>query len=260
MGVHLLDSGSLAQPTKQLFEAVRLERDVRDQHSQMSCREEERPRFVSALQYVVAERCCTAVSERNHALRIAGNLAPDIPMHWVPGNHDICPDYQVPTPDGLQELRQHFGDDYYSFSVRETLFLALNSETLNRPDLTQGEAERQMEFIRDELASAQARTAQHVIAFMHTPLFTHDPETDVTGVISKDRRLELLAVFAEHRVEAAFAGHLHLNRNAMHRGMQMVVSGAVGQPLYGPPGYRVVAVADHGVSHQYFPLRPAMSD
>ena len=192
--------------------------------------------------------------QREAALRIAGGLSPDIPMHWVPGNHDVCPDYLTPTPDGLQEFRSRFGDDYYSFEADETLFLVLNSETLNQPEHTPGEAERQLEFVRETLASERARNAQHVIAFMHTPLFTHDPETDDFGVMSLENRLRLLSILTDHEVEASFAGHLHLNRNAQARGMQMVASGAVGMPFWGEPGYRLVDVTDHGISHQYHAL------
>ena len=198
-------------------------------------------------------------AEREAALRVAERLDPDIPIRWVPGNHDVCPDHRTPTPEGLREYRQHFGEDYYSFEIDETLFLVLNSEIFNQPQRIPGEVGRHLEFVRDELGSQRGRDAQHLIAFMHTPLFIRDPETDQGGVVSAENRQLLLSVLTEHGVEAAFAGHLHLNRYAYHQGLQMVVSGAVGMPFWGEAGYRLVDVSDNGISHQYFPLEAVSS-
>ena len=92
----------------------------------------------------------------------ATGLDDDIPMRWLPGNHDLAEDFTVPTPDGLSAYRARFGDDYYAFQEDNVLFLALNSETLSRPDHMPLEADRQFEFLADTLRSrgrARRRTS-----------------------------------------------------------------------------------------------------
>ena len=52
----------------------------------------------------------------------ANNLNENIPLYWIPGNHDIG---NHPTAARLNYYRQNFGDDFYSFNINKTYFLAL---------------------------------------------------------------------------------------------------------------------------------------
>jgi 3',5'-cyclic AMP phosphodiesterase CpdA len=187
-------------------------------------------------------------------LEVGGQLADEVPLYVVPGNHDLSLDAWAPTPDLLSAYRTRHGDDYYAFEREETLFLALNSETFHRPDYAPEEAARQFQFVQDELASERAKNAQHIVAFMHTPLFWRDLSETQPGAVSRENRLRLLDVFREHGVDAVFAGHLHQNLYATDGDMQMVVSGAVGLPTVGESGYRVVDVSDDGISHEFHPF------
>ena len=181
----------------------------------------------------------------------ATGLDDDIPMRWLPGNHDLAEDFMVPTPDGLSAYRARFGDDYYTFQEDNVLFLALNSETLSRPDHMPHEADRQFEFLADTLHSRAAREAAHIVAFTHTPLFLADPATDGAGAISLDNRLRLLKLFREHAVGWVFSGHLHQNREVEVPGVRQVVNGPVGLPFVGRSGYRLVEVSDGAITHRY---------
>ena len=184
--------------------------------------------------------------------RAAAGIAPDIPAHWLPGNHDLAEDGGAPTPDALSEFRARVGDDYYAFSVEDTLFLALNSESLYRPEHMPQEAARQFEFIEEALTSRRRRESRRVVAFMHTPLFWRDPRSGDAGTTTDGNRLRLLKLFRAHDVSAVFAGHLHHNRCARDGEMQMVASGPVGFSfLPGGSGYRVVRVADSGITHDF---------
>ena len=64
-------------------------------------------------------------------------------------------------------------------------------------------------------------------------------------------RSVILDLFAEHGVEAMFAGHWHRNNIASTAGaFDMVVSGPVGVPLGDDPsGFRVVRVLESGLDH-----------
>ncbi len=43
-------------------------------------------------------------TERAEVLRIAGGLDSEIPIHWVPGNHDVGADTVSATPESLPDL------------------------------------------------------------------------------------------------------------------------------------------------------------
>ena len=168
----------------------------------------------------------------------------DILLHLIPGNHDLSLDGSAPTPDALSAYRDSFHDDFFSFTVEDTHFLALNSETLHRPEHLPDEAPRQFEFIADSLSSRPAREAGRIIAFTHTPLFLRDPEQRQPGAISGDYRRKLVELFTASGVEAVFSGHLHHNRTADADGLRQIVSGPVGFPLAGRSGYTTVHVPD----------------
>lgn len=185
---------------------------------------------------------------------VAGTLDDSIPLRWVPGNHDVSPDTLTPTPEFLSEYRGRYGDDYYAFSVNDTFFLALNSELLSRPENVPEDARRQFDFIEAELASRPARDAGHIIAFMHTPLFVRDAETDRLGVVRHEGRKRTLELFREGAVDLVLAGHLHHNLEARSGDIEMVTSGSVGFPFAGQSGYRVVDVSADAIKHEYHSL------
>ncbi len=199
-------------------------------------------------------------TEQHETFREVGaQLEDEVPLYLVPGNHDLALDASAPTPDLLSEYRTRHGADYYAFEHGGTLFLALNSETFHRPAHTPDEADQQFQFLQDELASERARNAQHIVAFMHTPLFWRDLSETQPGAVARESRLRLLDLFRSHSVDAVFAGHFHQNRYASDGDMQMVVSGAVGLPMVGESGYRVVEVADTGISHEFRPFEGGLA-
>ncbi len=199
-------------------------------------------------------------AEQHETFReVGGQLDDDVPLYLVPGNHDLALDASAPTPDLLSEYRTRHGADYYAFEHGGTLFLALNSETFHRPVHAPEEADRQFQFVEDELASERARNAQHIVAFMHTPLFWRDLGETQPGAVARENRLLLLDLFRRHNVDAVFAGHFHQNRYASDGDMQMVVSGAVGLPMVGESGYRIVEVSDASISHEFRPFEGGLA-
>jgi len=59
--------------------------------------------------------------------RIAALLDYSIPLHWVPGNHDIAIDHTNPNHESLERYRKNFGSDYYAFSHGGVLSIQLFS-------------------------------------------------------------------------------------------------------------------------------------
>lgn len=138
---------------------------------------------------------------------IAGQI--DMPLHLVPGNHDVgdkridwmpadivCDDY-------LDKYRQVFGPDYYAVDHGGARFLFLNSLLFNS-GLAADAAQRA--WIDEQLAGAPGR----VFVSLHYPPYLHDAgERGSYDNIDEPGRGWLLSRLADPRVEAVFAGHVH---------------------------------------------------
>ncbi|MDJ0923623.1 MAG: metallophosphoesterase [Acidimicrobiia bacterium] len=191
----------------------------------------------------------------NSLLRITSKLDQDIPMRWVPGNHDIGADTVVPTRHSIDKYREAFGPDYYSFDYRDTRFIVLDTVVIDSPQDVPGELDAQMEFLESELDRARAHQ-KRVVLFGHHPLFVRDAgEEDTYWNLPIARRRPILDLIHRSGVKHAFAGHWHRNAIAFDGDFEMVTSGPVGYPLgRDPSGFRTVVVGETGLQHTYLPL------
>jgi 3',5'-cyclic AMP phosphodiesterase CpdA len=186
--------------------------------------------------------------------RITARLDGDIPIRWVPGNHDAAFDTVAPTPQSLLRYRELFGDDRYGFSAGSTRFVVLNTPVLDHPEAVPDELSDQMEFLERELAAAR-QTHDSTILLGHHPLFIRAPdEPDTYWNVPRSQRQPVLDLIHGYDVRIAFAGHWHRNAVAYDGEFEMVTTGPVGYPLgQDPPGYRTVEIGDE-VTHEYHPL------
>ena len=194
-------------------------------------------------------------AQLEEVLRITSGLDGDIPMRWVPGNHDLGADTVVPTPNSIENYRLAFGPDYYAFDHGAVRFVVMNTVVLDHPENVLDELAEQFEFLATTLAAAQADD-KTVALLGHHPLFLTDyAEEDCYWNLPLERRRVILELIEKHRVPLGLAGHWHRNSIARHGDFEMVTTGAVGYPLGADPsGFRVVAV-DHGrFTHEYIPL------
>ncbi len=188
--------------------------------------------------------------------RITGTLRPEIPMHWVPGNHDVAFDAVVPTPHSVSAYRRRFGADAYAFDHKGVTFIVGNTAIWDRPEGMPGGWEAQVGFLEQELEAARRRKSTHIIVFAHHPLFTASPDEDTSyWNITPTRRSLVLDLLVTYDVRAVFSGHWHRNGGGVVGDMQIVVSGPVGYPLGpDPSGLRIVDVGANAVEHRYVAL------
>ena len=186
-------------------------------------------------------------------MRITAGLSDDIPMKWIPGNHDIALDTLAPTAHDIDKYREIFGPDYYAFDWGPARFIALDTVVIDHPENVPGELNEQMAFFRYELEQAKSDQVAQVIVLGYHPLFTsHADEDDTYWNLPKERRGLSLDLIHANGVRIAFAGHWHRNSLAFDGEFEMVTSGPVGYPLgVDPSGYRVVDVSTRGVTHRY---------
>lgn len=188
-------------------------------------------------------------------LRITADLDREVPMFWVPGNHDIAADTLRPTPHSIEKYREVFGPDYYAFEAGETRFLILNTVVIDSPEQAGDALEEQMEWFGAEIEKT-VDEGQHVVLFGHHPLFLEHPdEDDSYWNLPRARRAELLEMIHRGGIRNAFAGHWHRNSIARDGAFEMVTSGPVGYPLGDDPsGFRLVTIDNGHVEHRYHAL------
>ena len=210
-----------------------------------------RPDFVVVGGDMVNDMC--SQEQLEELLRITSQLDRNITMRWVPGNHDIATDTNIPTPYSIDKYRETFGADYYAFDYGGRRFIVLNTVVLDHPEEVPDELEEQLVFLERELTATEPGQA---VVFGHHPLFTTQPdEPDSFWNVPAERRAPILDLVHRHAVPIAFAGHWHRNSIAFDGRFQMVTSGPVGYTLGDDPsGFRIVEVGPTDISHEYVPL------
>lgn len=182
--------------------------------------------------------------------RVLRQLDRDIPLVFVSGNHDVG---NVPTAETIEEFRQTWGDDYFSFWVGGVLFLVLNSQFLFDASQCPALKQAQDRWLEQQLSVAGQRRCRHAIVFQHIPLFLQSmDEDDDYFNLTKPVRQEMADKFTEAGITAVFAGHYHRNAGGTYRKLDMVVSSAIGCQLgRDTHGLRVVVVTAESVVHRY---------
>jgi 3',5'-cyclic-AMP phosphodiesterase len=168
----------------------------------------------------------------------------DLPLRFIPGNHDLGESQDSPPHAGLPsiaaELRarylRHFGPDYWRVDVPGWRIVALNSQLLGS-DLTA--AGDQLRFVRDAAVGAEARS---LALFVHMPLFhTSIDEAAVTGrFVDPLPRHQLLDALGGNKPALIASGHVHQFLSHRPQGTHHVWAPSTGfvipdtrQPLYG---------------------------
>ncbi len=133
-----------------------------------------------------------------------------VPLHVVPGNHDVgdktvdwMPAEQV-CDDFLATYREAFGADWYAFDEGGVRFVLLNSLLLNSG---LSDEAHQRAWLEERIDSAGDL---RVFLFMHYPPYIFRPdEAGNYDNVDEPARAWLLGQIARPAVEAVFAGHAH---------------------------------------------------
>ena len=176
-----------------------------------------------------------------------------VPVHFVPGNHDVynppMGEIEVPWWAKLEvdssieaQYRGWFGPAWYTFSCRGVHFVGIDSLIINSglPE----EAE-QWAWLENTLAEIALRQPEQIVLFTHRPLFIREPdeELDLTNfvnqyvVIAPPGRDRLLGLVRQHRVTAVLSGHIHAPWQMSHTWpegftTQFVCTGSSGKPSH----------------------------
>lgn len=181
--------------------------------------------------------------------RITGEINKTIPVWLSPGNHDIG---MPPVKEDLDRYISKYGCDRFSFRIRKSLFIGLNTCLIKSGNNEQEQI--QYDWLQQELKTG--KKARHIILFGHYPFIIKSPDEEETySNIAQDLRKEYFNLFNEYRVTAVFSGHLHNNAASSSGETEMVVTSAVGRPLGdAPSGIRIIKVYKDRIEHTYYSL------
>jgi 3',5'-cyclic-AMP phosphodiesterase len=149
----------------------------------------------------------------------------DLPLRFLPGNHDIgdcqdAPSHGESTIDAERRARYvaHFGNDWWTLDVPGWRLLGINAQLLGS-DLA-------VAHVQDaEIAEAAASLGDRRLAlFLHKPLFDRDAgETEITGrFVNPVPRRSLFAALDGVVPALVACGHVHQYRNTETDGTRHV--------------------------------------
>ncbi|MFQ6117465.1 MAG: metallophosphoesterase family protein [Candidatus Bipolaricaulia bacterium] len=159
----------------------------------------------------------------------------ELPFLVALGNHDI-------REEGRAIYYELFGPFYYSFTVGDSYFIALDDANMVRL------GPLQLAWLKQRLMDAQSYA--HIFVFLHVPLLAPGErlpqlleKRQVEGLLrlfkyhpslaDKGQVEELLALFREYRVTRVFASHIHGYFEGDWDGVPYTITGGAGAELMG---------------------------
>jgi hypothetical protein len=228
---------------------------------------------------------CERIQQQQRAefQEIWSKLNDNIALICVCGNHDIG---NRPTKTSIDSFIQYFGDDYFAFwSTRQSYNIVLNTTLFSDPSGAPDLHTLQLGWLKERLQYAKSNKATSIFVFGHHPWFLYDEKEEEKSLhsysiykgrkiqdsyfpIPKTNRMEVMKLFEDYGVSAAFAGHFHQNLvSEASFGMKMIVTSSLSvvmEQTTGLPdtftepntrGMRIVQVQHDGtVQHQFVSL------
>jgi predicted phosphodiesterase len=169
----------------------------------------------------------------------AAGLLRNVPLVPVLGNHDYL---------GAGSLWFYYfferplNQGWCALTYGNVRFVALDTNV----DYSAGSP--QYQWLTEELQSTA-----YLLATWHIVVFHHPPFTTAVGR-SDDVNLQrqLLPLFEQHGVDAVFSGHSHVYERYAYHGIQYIVTGGGGAPLYQLPARKKPPVRLFGLSTYHY--------
>jgi 3',5'-cyclic AMP phosphodiesterase CpdA len=159
------------------------------------------------------------IGESPHDWQAARAILNDLssPLYIVPGNHDVH------TRD-VNRYRAVFGDDYYSFTIRNVDFIVIDSQLLGNyeqygaqaspplPPETGQQSQKMLQWLASQVMNEKGRT---VIGLQHIPPVrdgSFPPDSKPYWVISEPYRSREIALLHDLGIKHMLVGHWHNGR------------------------------------------------
>lgn len=173
-------------------------------------------------------------------LKMKGLFNPEIPLYFVPGNHDVG----VATPEDVAAFVSRYGHDRFVFEGENYTAIGYNSCIIKAK--AAGEP-AEYEWLKESLKRASERALPIILA-AHHPIFVETPDEADAGVnIPFELREKYLSLAKEYGVDLILSGHLHHCVRAEWNGIKLSTSGAAGRPLGDEGSGFTIVTIDKGV-------------
>ena len=123
---------------------------------------------------------------------------------------------------------------FYYFEYKDVYFIILNAYEKGYWGLVQAD---QLFWLGQLLERLKDKP---VFVFLHPPPYSFlNPDCITNGSLhvafsSKENQDQIRALFAQFKVDGVFSGHEHLYNKQEHDGVQYIITGGSGSPLYAP--------------------------
>ncbi|MBA3440867.1 MAG: metallophosphoesterase [Pyrinomonadaceae bacterium] len=171
-----------------------------------------------------------------------------MPVHTIPGNHDIPDKQRMVDQAAVARYRKTRGSDRFTIEHGDSLFIGYNSQLW----LGGGAyADEQFKWLDAQLHNRNRYA--YVFVMQHHPLYlTAAGETDQYFNTPLVWRTRLLPLFEQRRVTAVLSGHWHRNLSGNYRGIEMLTTPSPCKNFDGSAyGYRLVSVTSDGFTERY---------
>jgi 3',5'-cyclic AMP phosphodiesterase CpdA len=180
-----------------------------------------------------------------------------MPVHPVPGNHDMAGDGKHFERALLDNYRKVVGPDRFAIEHRGCLFVGLNSQLWV---VGAGLAEEQFEWLERQLHNRDRY--RYVFVIQHHPLYLGAAdERDEYFNTPLGWRSKLLHLFERAKVTAVLTGHLHRSLSGNYHGVAMITTPSTSRNFDGSAfGYRLVTVSGDGFVERYVSVPGTLPD
>jgi 3',5'-cyclic AMP phosphodiesterase CpdA len=152
-----------------------------------------------------------------------------MPYFLTAGNHDIHPAVAGSEETYKAQVDLPGNELYYSFRAGNSLFIVVDSNVKGEEKKITGE---QFLWLEQALAGSKEK---HKFIFVHHPLYSEAGRGKHNGNSLdryKDERDRLHRLFVKYKVTAVFSGHEHMYIRKNVDGVNYIITGGGGAPLY----------------------------
>lgn len=183
-------------------------------------------------------------------MQVIKKISPDIPVWYVPGNHDIGANAKE---ERISSYIDTYGYDRFAFKMNDINFIGINSCIIK--DGSASQQKDQLKWMKRVMKQDKGGHAATYI-FCHHPFFVNSFEEKLSysNQEKEDRDLYWI-LFEENNVSAVISGHRHDDATSSHKGITMITCGPVGKPLgNGQSGVGIYTISGKDFNYQFVTL------
>jgi DNA repair exonuclease SbcCD nuclease subunit len=186
------------------------------------------------------------------------------PLYYAPGNHDV-------HSNDVERYRRVFGKDYYEFTLKNVMFVVIDSQLLGNfdhyeakspiplPAETQAESERMLAWLAGLRQESAEKNATVIIGVQHIPNFRDGrfPDPKPYWVVDEPYRWREMDLLKQLGIKHMLVGHWHNGRVFEREAITWHVAPATSWlPWGGELGFAMHTISENGNVHTEFVSMP----